>query len=450
MKILLNENIVVSEFKVDELKAILNKFTFQNPKYAEARKFNRSVRKIPQKLQMGELINGTLAIPIGALNYLKTFKPSIVDQRQVVKTSITFTGQLRPYQQRFIKKAIAQGGGQMVAATGSGKTVSGIALAAELQQRTLVLVKSKDLATQWIAAVRQFTGCKAGLIGNGKNTQGDEFTIGLTQSLIRWDRDDLAALNYGLIIADECHNLPANQAFAVINSINSKYKYGLSATPQRRDNLEFMIDLAVSPICSEITPQELTGAVLPVVVQRVDYDFYNEMDFEGWSDYISIISHASDRNQLIIGFADDFFSNESPTIILTSTIEHCEVLTALAADLDLEPLLIHGQLPAKVRRSRMAEAPEAMLVIGTLQLLSEGVDWPRFENLIFGSPVSAAIDKATPAATRLLQSIGRCRRPYPGKTHATVIDIVDRCGFGKSAWYKRSRIYEKQGFEVVR
>ena len=95
-----------------------------------------------------------------------------------------------------------------------------------------------------------------------------------------------------------------------------------------------------------------------------------------------------------------------------------------------------------------SRAQDAPLIIGTLSLLSEGLDIPKLSALIFAAPVSAVIDKDNPAATRLIQSIGRCRRPYKDKIKAYVLDIVDGCGFGVSAFNKRMAIYQQQGFEV--
>ena len=111
-------------------------------------------------------------------------------------------------------------------------------------------------------------------------------------------------------------------------------------------------------------------------------------------------------------------------------------------------MILHGQLPTKTRAERMAKAPDARLIIGTLSLLSEGIDLPHLSALIFAAPVSASIDKDNPAATRLIQSIGRCRRPYKKKTTAYVLDIIDQCGFGVSAYTKRETIYQQQGFKV--
>jgi superfamily II DNA or RNA helicase len=365
----------------------------------------------------------------------------IDDQRNTHPVKIPFHGVLRAYQDHFVSNAHHFEGGVLVAATGSGKTVAGIALASRLMQRCLILVKSSDLANQWLDAINQFTGLEAGLIRRGKKTEGAQFTVALVQSLIKMD---VSSLNYGMLIADECHNAPANQFYTVINALNCRYKYGLSATPQRRDSLEFMIHAALGEIVAEIDEDQLSGKVLPVKVRTIQHPFSGNP--ESWNDFINILINDDARNDLIISQAR---LQTKPTIILCSQVRHCEILTTLAQQAGLKPLLIHGQLPDKIRAARMLEAEKARLIIATAQLLGEGINLPPLEVLLFATPMSAVIDKeGDPAATKLIQSIGRIRRPYPGKSFAYVIDLVDRCGFGIATYRKRAQIYKLQGWQV--
>jgi len=442
MKITLTNQIEINA--PSEIEAqIIKQFTFANPKYQEAINFRRSVRGIDKTICLIEAVEGLLVAPMGVLNYLLgNFNPEVIDQRQAVEALIPFTGTLRSYQEQFVTDAIQAKGGQCIAATGAGKTVSGIAIASILKQRTLILVKSKDLAQQWQEAIKQFTGLEAGLIGGGKNTEGEQFTIGLTQTL---NKRNVSILNYGLIIADECHNLPASQAYTVINGLNAQYKYGLSATPQRRDNLEFMIEGAIGGVSAEIKQEQLKGKVLPVCVKSLKMPFNAEV--ESWAEFITVLVEDEQRNQYIVERAVKA-SNSMGTIILCAQVRHCELLGVLCQEAGAKPLVLHGQLTGKVRGERMSHAPEASLIIGTLSLLSEGIDLPHLSALVFAAPVSASINKDNPAATRLIQSIGRCRRPYQGKSKAFVLDIIDECGFGVSAWNKRVHIYQLNGFEV--
>jgi len=443
MKILLKNQIEIQTTHDNE-KQLIKKFTFANPIYQDALDFNRSTYDVDQHIKLIEHSEHGLIAPIGILDYLlQTFNPEIQDNRATVSATIPFTGTLRPYQEQFINEAIQAGGGQCIAATGSGKTVAGIAMASRLKQRTLILVKSKDLAKQWQDAIKQFTGLKCGLIGGGKNTEGEQFTIGLTQTLCK---RDLSKLDYGLVIADECHNLPASQAYSVINGLNAMYKYGLSATPQRRDNMEFMIYGAIGGACAEIKQNQLKGKVLPVCVSSIQMAFNEEV--ESWAEFLNALVDDEQRNQLIVDKAVKA-SKKMGTIILCSQVKHCELLGVMCAEVGVKPLVLHGQLSAKVRIERMTKAESSRLIIGTLSLLSEGIDLPHLSALIFASPVSASINRDNPAATRLIQSIGRCRRPYKNKSKAHVLDIIDKCGFGISAWNKRATIYRQQKFEVI-
>lgn len=365
----------------------------------------------------------------------------VIDNRTLHAIKITSTIQPRPYQERAIRLAINAGGGVIVAPTGSGKTTMGIEIAARLKQRCLILVKSLDLAKQWQGAIKQFTGLDAGLIGGGKWQEGEQFTIGLVQTLIKHEN----SLDYGLVIVDECHNTPAQQAYSVINRQAAKYRFGLSATPQRRDNLEFMIHAALGEIVAEVEKHEVKDAVLPVTVSTIKHNFIGNP--ESWTDFINLLARDDERNRKIVASAIKS-SGVVGTAVLTATVEHAETLTHLVKQHGINALLLHGQLPKREREQRMQNAPDSPLIIGTLSLLSEGIDWPHVGSIIFASPVSASVDRETPAATRLIQTIGRGRRPYPGRKMAHVLDIIDNHPLGKSAYRKRNEIYRREGFQV--
>jgi len=189
----------------------------------------------------------------------------------------------------------------------------------------------------------------------------------------------------------------------------------------------------------------LQGKVLPVCIKTIQHNFHAEVD--SWAEFLNVLVDDDSRNLKIIGHAVKA-SQSMGTIILCAQVRHCELLASLCHERGVKALVLHGQLPAKMRAERMKQATESQLIIGTLSLLSEGIDLPHLSALIFAAPVSAVIDKDNPAATRLIQSIGRCRRPYRNKSKAFVLDIIDQCGFGVSAFNKRSAIYQQQGFEV--
>lgn len=440
MKALVSDKIFLTGFDSQQFIRITEKLTIENPKFIEALQFGRSTRGIDRTIELFDCQNGVLSIPRGC--FMKWVgADEVIDQRHTHAVEITSTIEPRTYQERALRLMQSNGGGVLVAPTGSGKTTIGIEIAARLGQRCLIMVKSKDLAEQWRGAIKKFTGLDCGLIGSGKWIEGDQFTVGLVQTLVKHE----ASLDYGMVIIDECHNVPAQQAYDVINRQAARYRFGLSATPQRRDNLEPMIFSSLGSVVAEIEQSEVEGAVLPVDVHLLHYGFRGRA--ETWPEFINQLADDAVRNGIITTRAIKA-SQSVGTAVLTGTIAHAETLYRLVTERGVDALLLHGQLPKKVRDERMAKAHDSKLIIGTLSLLSEGIDWPHVGCIIFAAPVSAVIDKETPAATRLIQSIGRGRRPFPGKSKAFVLDIVDSHFLGKSAAYKRQEIYRQHGFGV--
>lgn len=58
-----------------------------------------------------------------------------------------------------------------------------------------------------------------------------------------------------LIYADECHHAASNTSMELLQKINAKYVYGVSATPKRGDSLDRIIysslqeNLQRCPVC---------------------------------------------------------------------------------------------------------------------------------------------------------------------------------------------------------
>ena len=121
VKIKLSNQIEITAMPEIE-KQIIEQFTFANPKYQDALSFGRSTYNLDRRICLIDTTEESLKAPMGILGYLQeNFELEIEDYRTAVGAKIPFTGTLRPYQETFVDKAINAKGGQMVAATGSGK-----------------------------------------------------------------------------------------------------------------------------------------------------------------------------------------------------------------------------------------------------------------------------------------------------------------------------------------
>uniref|UniRef100_A0A6C0EVJ8 Uncharacterized protein n=1 Tax=viral metagenome TaxID=1070528 RepID=A0A6C0EVJ8_9ZZZZ len=124
--------------------------------------------------------------------------------------SLTFAGELRPYQDaivdKYIKHVGACGGGLLDVDPGKGKTVMALNIAAKLKKCTLVIVHKSFLLNQWIERIEQFLpGARVGRIqGQILDIEDKDIVIGMLQSLSMKEYPKNTFNKFGLAIYDEC------------------------------------------------------------------------------------------------------------------------------------------------------------------------------------------------------------------------------------------------------
>jgi len=151
----------------------------------------------------------------------------------------------------------AQGGcGVIVLPCGAGKTIVGMACITKLQTQTLVLTTSVTAARQWKAELLDKTTLTEEQVGeyDGEVKQTRPVTISTYQMLTYRSKEDddyphfelFSKLNWGLIVYDEVHLLPA-PVFRITAEIQAKRRVGLTATLVREDGKEEDVFSLVGP-----------------------------------------------------------------------------------------------------------------------------------------------------------------------------------------------------------
>src|SRR5215472_8944135 len=168
---------------------------------------------------------------------------------------------LRDYQRAaaeiFYAAGTARGGsGVIVLPCGAGKTIVGLACMARLQTSTLVLTTSVTASHQWIAELTDKTTLPAEAIGEYSSQVKEIRPVTIaTYNILTWraDRNDTFAhlelfdhRNWGLIIYDEVHLLPA-PVFQVTAGLQARRRLGLTATLVREDGREDDVFALIGP-----------------------------------------------------------------------------------------------------------------------------------------------------------------------------------------------------------
>jgi DNA excision repair protein ERCC-3 len=156
---------------------------------------------------------------------------------------------LRDYQRDWVDRFEEQRSGVLVGPPGSGKTVAAMGVLASVGGETLVLVPSRDLATQWREELLTHTTLEAEDIGeyHGGSKEIRPVTIATYQTAgMDRHRGLFDSRRWGLIVYDEVHHIPAN-VFRRSADLQAKHRLGLTATPVREGDDEEEIFTLVGP-----------------------------------------------------------------------------------------------------------------------------------------------------------------------------------------------------------
>nr|WP_178117883.1 DEAD/DEAH box helicase family protein [Pseudomonas sp. R5(2019)] len=429
---------------------------FQNPEFYKAQAMRLSVWNKPRIIGCAENFAQHIALPRGcldaALQILEEngISPLFQDERFVGKSiDVSFLGTLRDDQKVAINEMLKHDCGILCAPTAFGKTVSAAALIATRGVNTLVLVHRTELLLQWQERLQAFLGVGKGVIGTiggGKSKPTGIIDIAVMQSLSRQGNVSDKVKEYGQIIVDECHHLPAFSFEAILRSAAARYVMGLTATPVRRDGQQPIIFMQCGPIRHSAARPESAPHDLSVIPRLLSRPI---VVVEG-SGIQEVFRHLADdpaRTAKIASEVEMAFRQGRKILVLTERTEHLDGLEAELKGRVQNLFILHGRVPKKQRIERMSEleslpsnAPRVLLATG--KLVGEGFDHPPLDTLVLAMPISWK--------GILQQYAGRLHREHADKADVKVIDFVD---VGHAAllrmWGKRQVGYRAMGYRIV-
>ncbi len=364
---------------------------------------------------------------------------------------------LRPYQKEAAEIFYADGSphggcGVIVLPCGAGKTIVALACMAKLKTQTLVLTTSVTAVRQWKAELLSKTNLDEADVGeySGETKDPRPVTIATYQILTYRNKDDdyphfslFSQRNWGLIIYDEVHLLPA-PVFRITAELQAKRRLGLTATLVREDGKEDDVFSLVGPKRYDV-PWKVLEEQGWIAAARC-----TEVRLPLPEDLRAAYSVAPKRNKVRIAAENPYkfdavrelLARHKDDLVLIIG-QYISQVKAIAKMVDAP--LITGSTPNK-RRDELYDAfrRRKIPVLVVSKVGNFAIDLPDANVLI---QVSGAFGSRQEEAQRL----GRILRPKADGSMANFYSLVTRETREQEFSEKRQRFLTEQGYayEIV-
>ena len=354
--------------------------------------------------------------------------------------------QLRDYQLDAVEKFAGGGSGVVVLPCGAGKTLVGAATMARFDTNTLLLVTNTVSARQWRDELLARTSLSeediAEYSGASKNLA--PVTIATYQILTTKKKGELAHLSllnardWGLIIYDEVHLLPA-PIFKMTADLQARRRLGLTATLVREDGRETDVFSLIGPKRFDAPWKDIEaqGYIAPAncFEIRVNLPDDERMDYAiADSDARFRIAATANAKHDVLRKLLARHAGE-PTLIIG---QYLSQIDEVATELDLPK--ITGDTPVDEREDlfkKFRRGEINTLVVSKVANFS--VDLPE-------ASVAIQISGAFGSRQEEAQRLGRLLRPKQDGRSAAFYTIVARDTVEQDFAQNRQRFLAEQGY----
>jgi len=229
-----------------------------------------------------------------------------------------------------------------------------------------------------------------------------------------------------------------------MQKVASANMLGLSATPKRKDGLQWVFESFIGPIVYQ-TKEVVTDGV---EVNMIDYysdnsdyckECLNYMKTPILPKMINNICAFWPRTILLLELSKKYYEMGRKLIILSDRRNHLDMMLAWLNHQNIPSgLYVGGMKPFDLHESQ-----EKDVILGTYSMAAEGMDIPKLNTIILASPKSDVV-----------QSVGRIMREKAEvrKFHPLIIDINDtHSNFTtfKRQSQKRLTFYKQQKYKIM-
>ena len=382
---------------------------------------------------------------------IQHYGPPATTTRDVPQTPAEhweFRGEIRPAQRPVVEAYLhpVPKDGILSLATGGGKTVCALYIASQLRVPALILVHNTFLRDQWEDRIRSFLPrARIGRVqGDIVDIADRDVVIAMLQTLSMKEFPKDTFKPIGLVIVDECHHIASEVFVQAIPKVTSKHMLGLSATPERKDHLMFVMEWVLGPILYRSNTGDIADDKVRVEVYEFKSDdpeflevVYNSQGVMSTVHMINKLAEYAPRLGLLTELISDVVrtSPERQMLVLSDRVQHCkDILAALPEDVRSKAAILAQSVKAD---QRAAYCADKKVLIATYSMCKEGFDVATLNTLLIATP-RPDVD----------QIVGRILRVEKTKrtVHPLILDVVDPQF--KRQFQERLSLYKKRNYTV--
>lgn len=368
-------------------------------------------------------------IPVGRTDLIPEHY-EIQDKRVVVPAKFpTFKGVLRSSQKEILDHVSHNC--IINAKPGFGKTFTALAITEKLQQKTLVIAHTAELRKQWEEEVFKVFGIRPGVIGSGIFNCNSSIVISNIQTVKKFSTK--LSNDFGLIIMDETHHLPANSFKETIDRLRAKYKIGLSGTLKRKDGKHLLLTDYLS---SDIIVPPKENVIDPIV--RVFQSSCELPPGKAWSKRVTELLQDSNYINEVCSLADAQAARGHKVLVVGDRLDFLYTCSDILAD---NSVCITSRTKNSKELQNQILSGSKQILFGTTSIFKEGISINPLSCLILGSPINND--------ALLEQLAGRIMRKHKDKLTPELIDIKLGGNTGYNQFKTRISFYLSENWKVV-
>jgi superfamily II DNA or RNA helicase len=361
-----------------------------------------------------------------------------------------------PDQNKCVDAWLDAGTGIILGQTGAGKTIIGMGCVARLGLQTLILSKRGDGEKHWEAEFREHTNVERlekqmgrRLVGPYRHKGAYPISVATVQTFLHpkgYGRLIDDQFRFGLVVADEIHELVSPEFVRVFSLWAPLSWLGLTATIERLDKREFLAYKIIGPVVARLGADQMKPEV-----HFIETNFSVPAWMEGrkpfsaqwkWGRLLQMMSTDQSRIDLIVRTVMDSIDDGRLVAVLAERLILAKEIFRRLKQNGYDVCYVDGAVPNKRRETLYHElaAGKYRCICAGLKVMDAMVSIKPLNCLHLVTPVNAR--------HRIMQIFGRTRRPDKNKPMPLVYYYKDTGGQLSGAFNNVTKVCQAEGWTI--